>query len=286
MSLPEKRGLLIFCEGDHDVVLIRMLLKDHLGFSEEKWCFSQFPAPFNNFFPARMKNHAATDLELGLAHDFFLPNYVLSRGDQIIMLFKTGGDRKTEMLKQFLTHLTKLMTKGSMFPSAGDQAATAIIKNISYLFVYDADEHGPIAIRNRAWEDFQNIGGTDWLTVPWEVAPDNPLAAQSQNKSIYVWSANGNTGTIEDLFYPAFALEQREFIEKSAEFAEDMFGQAEPGIAALAKRKKATMTIAGQGKKPGLGLHLILKESKLIKTTHLLAVPAIQQFITFLKIHI
>jgi hypothetical protein len=281
MTLPEKRVLLIFCEGDHDLVLIRMILRKHLVFNEEKWLFSEFPAPFNSFFPTRMKAHAANDLALGLVHEFFLPNYVLSKADQLVLLFRTGGENKISMMKEFLGDLAKLQ-RASMFPNAGAKSANAMTKSMSYLFVYDADDKGPEKIRARAVADFQKVGDQDWLKTPWQVEQNDPLAATSDNKAIYVWSANGKDGTLEDLVYPAFEKDQADLINKAASASTQVFGDAKLGITNQAKRKKVNMTIAGQGKKPGHGLHLILKEGELIKVETLLEIPAIKQFSQFL----
>lgn len=176
------------------------------------------------------------------------------------------------------------MKNGNMFTRTTIDTPSAVIKEIDYLFVFDADDQGPEKIRARAWDDYHQLGDQTWLSTPWEVESTNPLAATSDNKAIYIWSADGNIGTIEDLFYPAFEQDQAHLTKLSGTFTDDHLGPHKETVAAQAKRKKNIMTIAGQKAKPGHGLHLILKEGKLVKLETLLAVPAVAKFITFLNV--
>ena len=176
------------------------------------------------------------------------------------------------------------MKNGNMFTRTTIDTPSAIIKEIDYLFIFDADDQGPEKIRARAWNDYHQLGDQTWLSTPWQVAPTNPLAATSDNKAIYIWSADGNIGTIEDLFYPAFEQDQANLTKLSSTFTDAHLGPHKETVAAQAKRKKNIMTIAGQKAKPGHGLHLILKEGKLVKLETLLAVPAVTDFITFIEV--
>lgn len=283
MTLNALRTRLIFCEGDHDVVLVRFLLKDHLKFTERKWQFDELPSPFNSYFPNRIKSHAAANLELGLVHDFFLPNHVLEKDNQLVLIFRTGGETRTNALKEFLTDFEEHISASRIFPMSGKNMPASVVGDFAYLFLYDADDAGPDGKRTVAFDTWGVIDGKNWLQSPWVVNPDFPMAAASGNSSIYIWSANGLTGTLEDLLYPVFEKDQPEIINQSSEFVEAFLGLPEETSASISKYKKVIMTIAGQKKKPGLGLHTIFKEGKLVKVVSMLENVNIKNFSDFLE---
>lgn len=70
---------LIFCEGAHDVIFVRKLLKLLMNYQDQNIKFSELPSPFNSLFKKSVEKHAADDLSLNMAHKFFLPDFILKR---------------------------------------------------------------------------------------------------------------------------------------------------------------------------------------------------------------
>lgn len=63
MSYPATNMLMVFCEGSHDVVYVREIIKHCFGFKKVTWKFKDYPSPLNNLFPKRIKDHAAGDTQ-------------------------------------------------------------------------------------------------------------------------------------------------------------------------------------------------------------------------------
>lgn len=289
-ALPEVLTCMVICEGDHDLVVLRSILKNELKFKEESWKFSEFPAPLHIYFPLRIQDHASGDLELGLVHEFFLPNYVFYRigEDQkarMVLLFKTGGDKKPQLAREFVAGLEFLRANaGHNFDNGDDGIRPSMtIGDMRWLFINDADNKGPNQVRAETLINWGTLDNLPWLAGPWKIEPTNPLAARCGNKAQYVWSVNGNDGTLEDLLYPVVEENNKDLLDDCSAFSARRFPLKNQNIATLAKHKKRSLTMAGQGNKPGHGLHLVLKEGKLMTHKALMASQPIKDFVEFLK---
>lgn len=289
-DLAQVLACMVICEGEHDLVVLRQIFKDELKFREESWKFSEFPAPLHLYFSERIKYHAAGDLELGLVHEFFMPNYVfLQIGDdqitRMVLLFKTGGGEKLKLAREFVAGLEFLRVNAGHDFDHGDDGVcpSNAIGEMRWLFVNDADDKGPFGVRELTLNNWGAINDQPWLAGPWVVDPNNLLAARCGNKAQYVWSSNGTDGTLEDLLYPIVEVNHKTLLDECSTFAEQHFPLENQKIATLAKHKKRSITIAGQGKKPGHGLHLVLKEGKLLTHTALMASQPIRDFVKFLR---
>ncbi|MCP4698481.1 MAG: hypothetical protein GY862_16760 [Gammaproteobacteria bacterium] len=78
---------------------------------------------------------------------------------------------------------------------------------------------------------------------------------------------------MEDIVLPMLEKDQEKLSEAAGEFVDTSFqwntddnGNLKRKIAETAKRKKAIMTAAGQRKKPGGSMNVILDQSKLISS--------------------
>jgi hypothetical protein len=289
-DLAQVLTCMVICEGEHDLVVLRRILEDEFKFTEKKWKFSEFPAPLHMYFPARIRDHAASELELGLKHEFFLPNYVFYHlGDDLkvrmVLLFRTGGDKKLQLAREFVTGLEFIRANAGHDLDNGDDGVRPVsaIGEMRWLFINDADAKGPDTVREETLENWREINDQPWLVGPWEIDAANPLAARCGNKAQYVWSANGIDGTLEDLLYPVVEVNNKPLLDDCSAFSAQKFPLKNQNISTLAKHKKRSLTMAGQGEKPGQGLHIVLKEGKLMKHTALMASQPIKDFLKFLQ---
>ncbi|MEN9868330.1 MAG: hypothetical protein RL748_3920 [Pseudomonadota bacterium] len=289
-DLTQVLACMVICEGEHDLVVLRRILKDEFKFTEEKWTFSEFPAPLHLYFPTRLRDHAAGDLELGLVHEFFLPNYVFYRVEadlkaRMVCLFRTGGDKKLQLAREFVAGLEFFRANAGHDLDYGDDGVRPVrtIGEMRWLFINDADDKGPDGVRQLTLQNWATINDQAWLTGPWIIDAANPLAAHCGNKAQYVWSANGINGTLEDVLYPVVEANFRPLLDECSTFARQHFPLKNQDIATLAKHKKRSLTMAGQGDKPGHGLHLVLKEGKLLQDEALMSNQSIKDFIQFLR---
>ncbi|MEK7991099.1 MAG: hypothetical protein VSS52_008855 [Thiotrichaceae bacterium] len=131
------QALLVFCEGSHDIALLNLVFKKIFKFEKVAWKFSEYPAPFDNLFAENVRSHAQEDLSLDMAHKFFLPDNVLDKDDNIILLFNAGGKTQATKVKEFLSNYLVLQESAATFPTNN-----TAIKQARYLFLYDADDDG------------------------------------------------------------------------------------------------------------------------------------------------
>jgi hypothetical protein len=279
----EVKVLLVFCEGSHDVAFVSQVMKSFFNFNRVTWKFSQYPAPFNELFRVSVEQHAAQDLSLDMAHKFFLPDQVLESESQVVLLFNSGGKSQSDKVKDLLSNFLPLLENAKTFP--GD--AVAIVSEARYLFLYDADDLGVDNTRIEIRKAFREIEGNLWMTEQWAVHQNNPFAAMMGEKSIYIWGDTIEKGTLEDLLFPLFKQDNLELFSKAETTIDEFFSwdtandNLKIAVAEDARRKKAIITFAGQRKKPGGSMSVILDQAKLITKETLINDPNSLAFAKF-----
>lgn len=206
-----------------------------------------------------------------MAHKFFLPDQVLIRENHVVLLFNSGGKTQTDKVKSLLSDFLPLLENAKIFP--GD--ASTVVTDARYLFLYDADDWGTEKTREECKKAFSEIEGHHWLSGSWIVNQGNPFAAVDNEKAVYIWGASCENGTLEDLLLPLFNLDNPVLIEQVSIaidkiFSWDIYNEnLEKAVAEDSRRKKAIITLAGQRKKPGGSMNVILDQAKMVSKTTL-----------------
>jgi hypothetical protein len=290
--MSEVKAILVFCEGSHDIAFVQKVLTLCLGFKKRRWKFSEYPSPFNLLFKMSVQDHASGDLRLEIAHDFFLPNSVLQKAEHLVLLFNCGGSSKKDkvksLLKQFLD-LLESMNEGILNSEVFFYDTQSVVKEVKYLFLYDADCSGTTALFKKIKKDFEVIDKeTQWSFNDLNVE-DNPFGAIADDKAAYVWGENEKTGTLEDILLPMFEHDQKVIFDKASQFVDTSFKweieapKLKEKIAEIANRKKAIITCIGQGKKPGFSVNVIIDQAKLIKDDTFLQNSSVKSFADFIN---
>ena len=273
-ALQKIKAVLIFCEGPHDIAFTRKILKHFWDCEDVVQKFSQYPAPFNSFFPNQIKQHALGDLELDMAHKFFLPDKVLQKNEDWFFLFNCGGNvavkNKDEdkspanKVRAFLETLLPLLKNAAIFP----KEATAVIGQTRYLFINDADDQGAGAVRANLGQNFAALSGDPWLVQSWQIRDDNPRAAISGDIASYVVGQSHEQGTLEDLLMPIFRHAEPQLLAKAETAIDDLFvwdietAPPKERISRTGKRNKAIITLAGQREVPGGSMSVVMGHAK------------------------
>lgn len=285
-EMKEKKALLVFCEGAHDVAFVRQVFKLFFGIDKVEWKFSQYPSPFNSLFPTNVEKHAARDLTLDMAYKFFLPDWTLAKDDRLILLFNSGGKNAyKERVKEFLGDFLPLLSNAKVF-SNGENS---IVSESKYLFLFDADHHSPQSVIAQAQDDLSSIGNTDWRMDAICSPENNAFGGISTDKAVYVWANSSGNGTLEEIILPLFESEQEELIKRTAAFVNDSFKwktdpqDNEKACAEIARKKKAIITTAGQRKKPGGSMSVILDQGKLVSGRTFRKDKRVLDFVTFVS---
>lgn len=282
----EINALLIFCEGPHDTAFVRMVLKKLMGYQVEKLKFSEMPSPFHKLFETSVKNHAAQDMSLDMAHKFFLPDTVLSKNDQIVFLYNCGGKNQYEKIRTLISTYLPLFEQAQTF----SQGAEKIAHSIKYLFLYDIDADGIEKVAENLTREFGQIGEEKFIDDVWE-ASKSIYGRVAKDKAFFVWGGSPEKGTLEDLLLPMFdfSVENKSILDKTKTAMNDMFtwetghGDAGRSIAEIEKYHKAVLTTVGQRKKPGASLNVILEQSGLITENALKSCKITAGFVLFIE---
>lgn len=292
--MAETKALIIFCEGAHDIAFVNQIFKycfnaeKAKGVDKEGRKFSEYPAPFNQLFKTNVEKHADKDLSLDMAKKFFLPDRTLVMDDWIILLFNAGGADKSKEIKVFLKDFIILYSKAQVFPGE----ATSVIKEVKYLFLYDADCKTPNDVACRMQGQFVTIDDEEWECKEWSLnewsIKENERGVIQADKALYVWAGENGKGTLEDLLYPIYQATKPELIDQSKQFIDNTFewntdtNKEKEKYAALAKVLKATICTAGQGKRPGRPLSAIIQDNVLGNKVNIIQAEPVKQFVNFI----
>jgi len=266
-EMEEKKALLVFCEGAHDVAFVRQVFKLFFGIDKVEWKFSQYPSPFNSLFQTNVEKHAARDLSLDMAYKFFLPDWTLAKDDRLILLFNSGGKTAyKKRVKEFLGDFLPLFSKAEVFANG----ASSFVNESKYLFLFDADHQSPQSVIAKAKDDLSSVGNTNWRMDAVCVSNNDTFGGISTDKAVYIWANSSGKGTLEEIILPLFETEQEELIKRATAFVNDSFDwktyprDTEKACAEIARKKKAIITTAGQRKKPGGSMSVILDQGKFV----------------------
>ncbi len=127
--------IFILTEGDHDAAFIYRILKAN-GFRTYSEKIGNFPPPLNDFLQADIKNITIPDVKIEVAKVRFLPNEVLNKDNNLLLIYTLGGDQ----VKQLRASLIKTLNAFNMPDPDALQAAPEI--DISVLYFFDADDKG------------------------------------------------------------------------------------------------------------------------------------------------
>lgn len=149
--------LVVFCEGAHDVSFLSQVFKHCLAFKRTSLKLSEFPAPFDGLFRSSVARHVAEDLSLDMARKFFLPDQVLKKDQQWVLLDE---------------------------PALGDTETS--IDSVDYLFTYDIDEKDVNYRVNKVQKSFAEIDGESFIDSHFRPSKYSDYGYISHNKAVFV----------------------------------------------------------------------------------------------------
>lgn len=269
----------IFCEGAHDVAFIKNILRKKFNYTKLSVKFSELPSPLDRMYANAVKNHAAIDLSLDMAHKFFLPDAIFMKDLKIIAIYNSGGKSNYDKIEVLLNNYLILQPQAQTFANANQD----YIVSDKFIFFYDADDLGITEVVKEVETNFRKVKDKDFIVNNFTKSSFSDYAYISDNKATYTWGNTPNEGTLEDLIYPMYETDQLDLVNKSKNAIEDMFEWNLDTVAQRAKKKKSIITVMGQKKKPGLSMSLILGETKLINDETWKTHEKVIDIITFLE---
>ena len=207
------------------------------------------------------------DLSLDMVQKFFFPDKVFKKDDYFIMLFYTGGNTKSSLVKEFISDL-KFNIKNKP-----DKKSDFDIEK--YIFINDADTNN--------YEDvIKSMKNSYFPIIDSET---NETYLTENDGFYYVWHGANGKGTLEDILIKLLETSNTDLLSKSESFVKESFDNLRnpSDIPTQAKQYKAILTSAGQGKSAGGSLNSILIKGKLITEDAFKSSEAVKDFANFLN---
>lgn len=186
--------IFVLTEGDHDAAFIYRILKAN-GFSTYSRKIGEFPPPLNNFLQADIKNITIPDVKIEVAKVRFLPNEVLYKEDNLILIYTLGGDS----VAQLRVSLIKTLNSFNIQDPDALQAAPEI--DISVLYFLDADNKGIASRLSQIKNELKEVFGM--AELPAEVINNELVEIEDMSFGTHIFTKQGmDEGMLEDILIP------------------------------------------------------------------------------------
>ena len=255
----------VFCEGDHDVAYIHLILKHILHAKVENRPDVQAPSPLGDIVRRALEKELNGEENgiLRYARQYRMDNHVL-------FVYKSVGKGQVGRVKELLSRLLRKVNGDirhlGINGSANPTESLAVVK---CLFVYDRDENTFPELLKWWRESYCDIPNYPQWRIDRALERSEGNWAAYGDKALYAWSVGNDSSTLEDILigivrdcagYPVdesigFTAKQ----ETGWDWAPKTNAPAARS-AAKACREKAAITISGQNHRPGRPLTAIIQD--------------------------
>lgn len=186
--------IFILTEGDHDAAFIYRILKAN-GFNTYSEKIGNFPTPLNKFLQTDLKNITIPDVKIEVAKVRFLPNEVICKEDNLLLIYTLGGDS----VKQLRISIVKTLNAFNIQDPDALQAAPE--GNFSVLYFFDADDKGVEQRVIELQDELREVFEIEEL--PGEMTNNELLEIEDMTFGIHVFTKPGvDEGLLEDILLP------------------------------------------------------------------------------------
>lgn len=186
--------IFILTEGDHDSAFIYRILKAN-GFTTYSKLIKEFPKPLDAFLATDILNVTIDEVKVQEARTRFLPSYVLTLGNNTVLLYSVGGDSKSDIRIPLIKTINAFNVQ--------DPDAIQALKDtsISVLYFLDADDLG-IAARTEQVKAELNSAFTK-SQAPEIFIHSTIYTIEDLKVGAYIFSEAGtDKGLLEDILIP------------------------------------------------------------------------------------
>jgi hypothetical protein len=282
-------ALLVFCEGNHDIVFAQRSYSAITGLLPFDKTIAELPSPFGevrypkqpkqaprgpSFIASRYSKRSLGDEKLSQAAH--APSPVLVRAlldkqrDLLVLLLRCGTYSAQSKVEEFLKELTATIANGQ---------GRLEVRRFATAFVFDADTS--VADREKRFRaDYANIFTNLNLLSHggWTLHGDVPVG-------LFIFSNAHGAGTLEDVLAPEVAKGWPNAWQAADEFLTHHSPKDATVHDTTAERLKAQMTIVGQPYFPGDPLSVVIAWHKkhVVLTSDAFQGPTSKALVQFLQ---
>lgn len=303
------KALFVFCEGAHDIALVRRLLrraKDQFnGFDDP---VGKYPPPLGEFLIRRIKNQSLEGKKVDQIQQHEPPSlaYVASAtaSGTLVLLYRLQGEKQYDSVKKYIedwkTALSSLRFNPQRPVGPPHHTPVVLIESWSIAFIVDADSKGVDGklqqIRREFTGTLGDLSSLDHGTFRAGASSGDPAVG-----FLALRAAGSETGTLEDMIEILIRrCGHGSLLELSKKFVEENASNAPEGcelnpkkslapgskpkdpLALKAKMSKAALTCLGQFGDPGANYAVFVEQSKIISDDVMIQEPQCKALVDFL----
>lgn len=280
--------IFILTEGDHDAAFIYRILKAN-GFKTYSKKISDFPPPLNDFLQADIKNITIPDVKIEVAKVRFLPNEVMYKDNNLLLIYTLGGDS----VKQLRVSLIKTLNAFNIQDPDALQAAPEI--DISVIYFFDADDKGVAFRLRQITDELKEIFEIDDL--PNEMLNNDLLEIEDMAFGAHIFTKPGtDEGMLEDILLPLMEYDNNDIFAAARQFLSihpdtNLFSNKltyEGGILKKVNRqkyaeKKSLVGTVGQLQKSGKSNTVCIRDADYLNDTKINSNPTCKTILEFIN---
>jgi hypothetical protein len=186
--------IILLTEGDHDAAFLYRILKAN-GFTKYSKKIKEFDSPLKELLATDILNVSIPEVNIQNARTRFLPNNVVTEGENILLIYAIQGDSRGDIRTKLIDAFNNFNTKNPQ------QIQVSKDTTVSVLYFLDADSKGI---------DARLIEINNELTVAFAGIEFEKFTANASLKIVddiligaYIFvKAGEQTGKLEDILLP------------------------------------------------------------------------------------
>ncbi|VAY87978.1 hypothetical protein MNB_ARC-1_1250 [hydrothermal vent metagenome] len=207
-----------FCEGSHDTAFLYRILKTKC-YETFKDSLYKLPKVIGDFIIQNNKNVEYNKLKINSLTNEFVPNKILYKEDEMILLYSMGGDTKKDKLLKTIQHYFEDIESKLKDGDNNGKAFDISQKTIEYkfLFFYDADND-----KQKQIDKVNSI--LNDLNINLTLAHNKVIKKDDYCLGAYIFSNDEDKGTLEDILFELMKKDNEEIFneaEKYLNFVQD-----------------------------------------------------------------
>jgi hypothetical protein len=209
-----KNFTFILTEGDHDSAFIYRILKANGMTTNHNIPIKSYPFPLGKLIEKEVSSALVEELNMEEARSKFLPSYIMQKEDEIISIYRVGGESKEKPRVNFIKSINKF--------NITDQNEIPVLEKgtqISILFFFDADDKG-IDIRiNQIKKELKSSFPESEANNIDKLANKEILLIKSIYVGSFIFTESGkDIGSLEDILIPLMKRENEDIFDAAEKF--------------------------------------------------------------------
>lgn len=271
------KAVFVFCEGEHDIAFLSRVLLASEEFIQDDSRLKDFPEPIQKILINRFEERHVEKVEASkyskmsppVLWDALRPRDPNS--EVRFWFFCAFGQNQHKAVGKFIRQV-KLSVK-----DAQERDSSCPISSLAFAFLYDADEEGD-DVKVAQWRVNYNETFVDEKPAAVAGWQANDASAKIQ-MGLHILCGHGQTtGDLEDIVLPLMKAQSCRLYDEASAFVDTHWNSDK-----TKKKRKASITAAGQVHSPASSMAVILRDTPHLDPASLNQDAACQKIVSFFR---